>query len=58
MDMSRTKKGKKAPGWETWSKRPNSCAPPGREAKKVTNRIERRRSKRLTKKELDEDNGS
>lgn len=52
--MSRTKKGGKSPGWETWSKRPNSCAPPGRDGKKTTNRIERRQNKKLTKREADE----
>jgi len=52
--MSRSKKGSKDPGWETWSKRPYSCAPPGKTTKKITNRIERRDRKRTTKKELDE----
>lgn len=51
--MSRTKKGSKGCGWETWSKRPNSCAPPGRKGKTVTNRIERRRRKTETRKELE-----
>lgn len=53
--MSRTKKGKKAPGWETWSKRPNNCAPPGRVAKTMTNRIERRQRKKLTKEEQNDE---
>lgn len=51
--MSRTPKRGKSPGWETWSKRPNNCAPPGRKAKTVTNRIERRRRKTETRKELE-----
>ena len=51
--MSKTKKGAKPPGWETWSKRPNSCAPPGKKGKQITNRIERARAKKKTKKEKD-----
>ncbi len=53
--MSRTKKGKKGPGWETWSKRPHSCMPPGRKTKQLTNRSERRQRKTATKKELEKD---
>jgi len=46
--MSRTKKGKKAIGYEYWSKRPgsNKCgAVPGKETKKRTHRSERKQGK-------------
>lgn len=42
--MSRTKKSKKGPGYEYWSKRPgsrNHGTAPGRESKKLTHRLER-----------------
>jgi hypothetical protein len=42
--MSRTIKGKKSPGHEYWTNRPlnYSGGNPGKETKKLTNRIERR----------------
>jgi len=43
--MSRTKKGGRAVGYEYWGKRPLSNehgAPPGKETKKETHKIERR----------------
>lgn len=54
--MSRTKKGKKGPGWETWSKRPGSCFPPGKAGKQITVSKERAANKRIehkAKKKLD-----
>lgn len=48
--MSRTKKGSKAAGYEYWSKRPMSGANPGRWAKTVTHRIERREGNREARK--------
>ena len=53
--MSRTKKGSKAPGWETWSKRPGSCQPPGRIGKKITTSKERAKNKKIIKKEQDDE---
>ncbi len=53
--MSRTKKGSKGPGYEYWSKRPLSGSSPGKETKKKTHRIERARSKKLTRKESEEE---
>lgn len=50
--MSRTKKGSKGPGYEYWSKRPNSCSAPGKKNKQITNRIERARRLKEIKKEL------
>lgn len=52
--MSRTKKGAKGAGYEYWSKRPLAGDPPGAETKKRTNRIERRKRKVDTKKEVEE----
>jgi len=46
--MSRTKKGKKGPGYEYWSKRPgsNKCgSAPGKDSKDFTHRAERREGK-------------
>lgn len=43
--MSRTKKGSKGGGYEYWSRRPNkghSQWHPGKKAKKITHRAERR----------------
>lgn len=45
--MSRSKKGKKAPGYEYWSKRPNSISPPGKTSKNITHRKERAATKRI-----------
>lgn len=53
--MSRTPKRGKGCGFEYWSKRPNSCSPPGKKSKQITNRIERRRRKDATKKEPRDD---
>ncbi len=47
--MSRTKKGKKGPGHEYWSKRPlssNHGASPGRITKDITHGKERAQAKR------------
>lgn len=46
--MSRTKKGKKAPGAEYWSRRPHNKhgSPPGPITKKLTHRTERQQGKR------------
>jgi hypothetical protein len=52
--MGKTKRGEKPPGWETWSKRPYSCAPPGKKTKQITNRKERAAKKRLVKKEQED----
>lgn len=53
--MARTKRGQKGPGWELWSRRPGiKYGPPGRYAKKVTLRAERRISKNEIHKELKE----
>jgi hypothetical protein len=52
--MSRTKKGAKGPGYEYWSKRPNSMSAPGKISKKRTHRLERIESKKITKEEKDE----
>lgn len=49
--MSRTIKGSKGPGYEYWSKRPLSGAPPGKWWKKMTHHIERQRNKKLDKAE-------
>lgn len=43
--MSRTKKGAKGPGYEYWSKRPNSVSSPGRISKTITKRKERAENK-------------
>lgn len=45
--MSRTSKGKKAPGYEYWSRRPGSNkhgASPGPDSKRYTHRAERRQA--------------
>jgi hypothetical protein len=50
--MSRTKKGKKAPGYEYWSRHPisNACgATPNAFTKKRTHKIERQQAKQETK---------
>lgn len=43
--MSRTRKGTKPPGFEYWSRRPNSGCVPGRKDKQMTHQIERARAK-------------
>lgn len=43
--MSRTNRGSKHPGYEYWSRRRLSGWNPGNEAKRLTNRIERRTQK-------------
>lgn len=53
--MSRSKRGKKAPGWEHWSRRPNSMSPPGRVSKTRTHRLERIENKKIIKKQLDDE---
>lgn len=55
--MSRTNKSKKAkgPGYEYWSKRPTPLTSPGKEAKKLTHRLERIQAKKQIKEELDEE---
>lgn len=47
--MSRTKKSKKAPGHEYWSRRPGNKygATPGPDAKRRTHRTERQQRKRI-----------
>jgi hypothetical protein len=50
--MSKTKKGKKPPGYEYWSKRPNSVSSPGRKNKKITHRIERAQAKEKLAEEI------
>lgn len=55
--MSRSKKSSKGPGFEYWGKRPISAehgAIPGRFTKTRTHKIERKKNKKLIKKELDE----
>lgn len=56
--MSRSKKGKKSPGYEYWSKRPiakNHGAVPGRETKTRTHRLERLEGKKKVKEQLDDE---
>ncbi len=52
--MARTKKGKKAPGYDYWSRRPTPYMSPGRPAKKMTHRRERIQGKDQIKKEQEE----
>jgi hypothetical protein len=51
--MSRTKKGKKGPGHEYWSKRPGTkkAQDPGKYAKKINHRLERIEGKKQCKSE-------
>jgi len=43
--MSRSVKGSKGPGYEYWGRRPGiKFGSPGKEAKKLTHRLERRRA--------------
>jgi hypothetical protein len=48
--MSRTSKGKKSPGYEYWSKRPNSMSSPGKISKQITTSKERAARRALEKK--------
>ena len=48
--MSRTTKGKKSIGFETWSKRPGSCFPPGKIGKQITKSKERAAAKTVERK--------
>lgn len=48
--MSRTKKGSKSPGYEYWSKRPNSISPPGKVSKQITKAKERAAAKTIERK--------
>ncbi len=48
--MSRTKKGKKSPGYENWGKRPYSMSPPGKVSKQITVRKERQAARTIEKK--------
>jgi hypothetical protein len=48
--MSRSKKGKKSPGYEYWSKRPNSMSSPGKISKNITHRKERADAKKVVHK--------
>ena len=45
--MSRTKKGKKSPGYEYWTARPGNTGGgiPGKSTKKRTHRLERKQKK-------------
>lgn len=55
--MSRTKKKRKAPGYEYWSRRPgsrNHGSEPGRHSKKLTHRLERLEAKKEIKKQNEE----
>lgn len=45
--MSRSRKHSKGPGYEYWAARPFSMSSPGRVAKTLTHRHERRERKRL-----------
>jgi len=56
--MSRTKKGKKAVGYDYWSKRPTPSMTPGRPAKTMTHRRERIEGKNEIKKQREEESGS
>lgn len=50
--MSRTKKGKKGPGYDYWSRRygnDSKSNPPGRKTKNITNRAERRIARQSNK---------
>ena len=55
--MSRTKKGKKQPGYDYWSKRPGTHKggmDPGKSSKKLNSRLERIEGKEEIKKQLDD----
>mgnify|MGYP001599402513 CR=1 FL=1 len=55
--MSRTKKGKKGPGYDYQAPRPGNkggCNSPGRGVKAQTHRAERREADRLVRKERDD----
>lgn len=52
--MSRTKKGKKPPGWDYWGKRPIGWGERGTKNKRVGIKIERAKLKAKLKKEKEE----
>lgn len=52
--MSRTVKGKKGPGYEYWSRRPNCNGAVGKEAKQIIHSIERQNNKKETRNEIRE----
>lgn len=43
--MSRTHKGSKGPGYDYWGRRALSTCSPGKDVKKITNSIERHRTR-------------
>lgn len=49
--MSRTERGQRGPGYEYWSRRIKAMLNPGRWAKKLTHRFERRQAKNTLRKE-------
>ena len=49
--MSRTKKGSKPPGYDTWSRRPGSTYGSGKDGKTDTKRREREAERQLLHKE-------
>ena len=52
--MSRTNKGDKGSGYEYWSRRNYKwCTDPGRSNKKITNRVERRKSRQSVMRDND-----
>lgn len=53
--MSRTKNGKKGPGFDYWSRRPTPDMSPGRPAKKMTHRRERIQAKKVVKEQLEDE---
>lgn len=52
--MSRSRKKGKSPGYEYWSARPGKSREPGRYAKTLTHRAERREIKYATDKQVKE----
>lgn len=53
--MSRTKKGRKVPWFEYWSKRNHKIIDPGKDAKNATHRKERRDAKEEIKEQEKEE---
>ena len=51
--MSRSRKGKKGPGYEYWSKRPMAGSPPGRISKTITHKKERAIQRKSTRAAVD-----
>lgn len=49
--MSRTERGQKGPGYEYWSRRIRRMLNPGRWAKKLTHKFERREAKQEIRKD-------